>query len=318
LTVLHSFTGGTDGATPVAGVIRDAAGNFYGTTSRGGGGTGCGISGGCGTLFKLDTTGKETVLHRFTGATDGALPFADLVRDVAGNLYGTTQFGGANNKGVVFKLTLIIGADLSLTSSPSPNPVAHGANLTYTYAVTNKGPDNSDGDTLTSTIPSSTTFQGFSTTAGTCSHPPLNGTGTFTCSRGSLLLAGHSRGPITLTVKVNAASGTTVTNTAKVTAKTQDVNTANNTATVRVNVHWNGSTWTKLSPPVSPPGRRFGTQGMVYDAATHSVVLFGGVSITSAIVAFGDTWVWHGTTRTWTRQFPSGQSVRAASSNGLR
>jgi uncharacterized repeat protein (TIGR01451 family) len=135
-----------------------------------------------------------------------------------------------------FLTKIIIEGDLSLTVSPSPNPVAHGANLTYTYAITNRGPDNSDGDTLTTTIPSGTTFQGFSTTAGTCSHPALNGTGTFTCSRGSLLLAGHSWEPITLTVKVNAASGTTVTNTAKVTAKTQDVNSGNNTATLNVHV----------------------------------------------------------------------------------
>jgi len=136
----------------------------------------------------------------------------------------------------MFLTKIIIESDLLLTASPSPSPVTHGANLTYTYGVTNKGPDNSDGDTLTTTIPSGTTFQSFSTTAGTCSHPALNGTGTFTCSRGSLLLAGHSWGPITLTVKVNAASGTTVTNTAKVTAKTQDVNSGNNRATLNVHV----------------------------------------------------------------------------------
>jgi uncharacterized repeat protein (TIGR01451 family) len=135
-----------------------------------------------------------------------------------------------------FLTKIIIEADLWLTASPSANPVAHGANLKYTYAVTNRGPNNSDGDTLTTSIPAGTTFQSFSTTAGTCSHPPLNGTGTFTCSRGSLLLAGHSWGPITLTVKVNAASGSTVTNTAKATAKTQDVNSGNNTATVSVHV----------------------------------------------------------------------------------
>jgi uncharacterized repeat protein (TIGR01451 family) len=134
----------------------------------------------------------------------------------------------------MFLTKIIIESDLFLTASPSPSPVAHGANLTYTYGVTNKGPDNSDGDTLTTTIPSGTTFQSFSTTAGTCSHPLLNGTGTFTCSRGSLLLAGHSWGPITLTVKVNAGSGATVTNTAKVTAKTQDVNSPNNTSTLNV------------------------------------------------------------------------------------
>ena len=110
-TVLHSFTGGADGQNPVAGVIRDAAGNLYGTTQYGGGLT-C-FGSGCGTVFKLDTTGKETVLYRFTGGADGASPVAGLVRDAAGNLYGTAYFGGdltgsfcsaLGGCGVVFKI----------------------------------------------------------------------------------------------------------------------------------------------------------------------------------------------------------------------
>lgn len=103
-TVLYSFAGGPDGVYPVAGVIADAAGNLYGTTQYGGGVT-C-FGGGCGTVFKLDTTGKETVLHHFTGGADGASPVAGLVRDAAGNLYGTTYFGGdsACGCGVVFRI----------------------------------------------------------------------------------------------------------------------------------------------------------------------------------------------------------------------
>ena len=85
--VLHSFAGGTDGSLPVAGVIADTAGNLYGTTQYGGG-VAC-FGGGCGTVFKLDKTGKETVLYSFTGGADGAAPVAGLVRDAAGNLYGT-------------------------------------------------------------------------------------------------------------------------------------------------------------------------------------------------------------------------------------
>jgi uncharacterized repeat protein (TIGR03803 family) len=111
-TVLYSFVGGRDGSSPLAGVVRDAAGNFYGTTYYGGGSR-CGGSG-CGTMFKLDATGKETVLHRFTGATDGANPYGGLVQDAVGNLYGTTLSGGdlscstgdGPGCGVVFKLTI--------------------------------------------------------------------------------------------------------------------------------------------------------------------------------------------------------------------
>ena len=101
LTLLHSFSGGADGANPIAGLLRDAAGNLYGTDSSGG--SGC-FGLGCGVVFKLDTTGKETVLHSFDG-TDGRLPNGGLLRDAAGNLYGTTRFGGASDNGVVFKLT---------------------------------------------------------------------------------------------------------------------------------------------------------------------------------------------------------------------
>jgi uncharacterized repeat protein (TIGR03803 family) len=89
-TTIHSFANSPDGSYPVGGLIRDAAGNFYGTTQVGGT-TGCTSNEGCGTVFKLDPTGQETVLYRFTGGEDGAFPhFGDLVRDATGNLYGMT------------------------------------------------------------------------------------------------------------------------------------------------------------------------------------------------------------------------------------
>lgn len=106
-TVLHSFTGtGGDGATPIAPLVRDAAGNLYGTTEFGGiYGTNCGGNG-CGVVFKVDPNGKETVLYRFTGTgSDGSNPAQGLVRDAAGNLYGTTQGGGTHGGGIVFKVS---------------------------------------------------------------------------------------------------------------------------------------------------------------------------------------------------------------------
>jgi len=102
--VLHSFTGGADGGYPVAGLIRDAAGNLYGTTFHGGAeSSNCGGLT-CGVVFKLSPTGTETVLHSFTGGPDGGNPFAGLIQDVAGNLYGTSSIGGAYGYGVVFRL----------------------------------------------------------------------------------------------------------------------------------------------------------------------------------------------------------------------
>jgi len=104
-TVLYSFTGGVDGGVPAAGLIRDEAGNLYGTTSAGG-------SSGAGVVFKLDPSGKETVLYSFTGGADGGIPVGSLIRDQVGNLYGTTVGGGNFTSpmcagfgcGVIFKL----------------------------------------------------------------------------------------------------------------------------------------------------------------------------------------------------------------------
>ena len=103
--VLHTFVGSpTDGAVPYAGLTPDGAGNLYGTTLYGGASGQSGTDG-FGVVFKLSPTGTETVLYSFTGGADGAFPSAGLVRDAAGNLYGTTNGGGAHNLGVVFKLS---------------------------------------------------------------------------------------------------------------------------------------------------------------------------------------------------------------------
>src|SRR5258708_10472925 len=100
---MHAFDGGADGGNAQAGVIRDAAGNLYGTTYAGGT-QGCSASAGCGVVFKIDPTGAGTVLYTLTGGADGAYPDGGLIRDAAGNLYGTTLGGGANLDGTVFKL----------------------------------------------------------------------------------------------------------------------------------------------------------------------------------------------------------------------
>jgi uncharacterized repeat protein (TIGR03803 family) len=100
-TVLQSFNRG-QGMIPRAGVIRDSAGNLYGAASEGGG-KGCGGTG-CGTVFKLTNRGKLAVLHYFDVPPDGNNPWAGLVRDSAGNLYGTTVFDSTSGNGTVFKV----------------------------------------------------------------------------------------------------------------------------------------------------------------------------------------------------------------------
>jgi uncharacterized repeat protein (TIGR03803 family) len=102
-TVLYSFKGGADGLQPVAGFVRDEAGNLYGTTLSGGD-PGCEGGFGCGVVFKMDGAGNETVLYTFTGGADGNSPYAGLIRDDAGYLWGTTVLGGTHGSGTVYRV----------------------------------------------------------------------------------------------------------------------------------------------------------------------------------------------------------------------
>lgn len=111
-TSLYSFcsVGGvncTDGAVPVAGVIQDASGNLYGTTLGGGSNNTAACDGGCGTVFELNGN-FETVLYNFcsmANCTDGYEPFGGLLQNAAGNLFGTTFYGGNSaSAGVIFEL----------------------------------------------------------------------------------------------------------------------------------------------------------------------------------------------------------------------
>jgi uncharacterized repeat protein (TIGR03803 family) len=102
VTVLHRFGGTSDGANPNGRLVLDSAGDLYGTTHTGGG-TRCKhyvggklVDVGCGTVFKIDANGQESVLHALA-IPDGAFPSAGLVQDTAGNLFGTAYQGGLQN-----------------------------------------------------------------------------------------------------------------------------------------------------------------------------------------------------------------------------
>ncbi|HEX8814231.1 MAG TPA: choice-of-anchor tandem repeat GloVer-containing protein [Terriglobales bacterium] len=100
--VVYSFgNNGSDGQIPYAGLIADAQGNLYGTTALGG------ISN-CGTVFELSPSGSswsETILYSFKGNGDGCEPYAGVIFDASGNLYGTTYTGGGYGEGTVFELS---------------------------------------------------------------------------------------------------------------------------------------------------------------------------------------------------------------------
>lgn len=117
-TVLYAFTGKEDGGTPSAQLFLDELGNLYGTTEFGG-------ANNFGTVFKIDPAGHLTVLHSFAGPlqNDGANPVAGLIRDDAGNFYGTTWAGGIrSNFGTVYKMDST-GQVTILYTFPSTNPI---------------------------------------------------------------------------------------------------------------------------------------------------------------------------------------------------
>lgn len=125
--VLFSFSG-PDGAHAYKPPIFDADGNLYSTTAFGGDYS-CPspLGDGCGTVYKIDASGNQTVLHAFTDGADGGFPVGNVVSDGAGNLYGTAQFGGAYGWGVVFKLTHGTWTERvlhSFTGNPGSEPLA--------------------------------------------------------------------------------------------------------------------------------------------------------------------------------------------------
>jgi uncharacterized repeat protein (TIGR03803 family) len=103
LKTLHVFTGKKDGYWPRAGLVA-VNGTLYGTTSAGGAGT-CASQQGCGTVFKITTSGKETILHSFKSIATGSVPEGGLAY-VGGALYGTAEQGGTGGYGVVFRISL--------------------------------------------------------------------------------------------------------------------------------------------------------------------------------------------------------------------
>jgi len=98
LTTLHTFTNNSDGAGPAAGLVQGRDGYLYGTTTQGG------VAINYGTLFRISPSGSFSNLYSFTGGSDGKTPLAGLVQGSDGNFYGTTEFGGTNGHGNVFKL----------------------------------------------------------------------------------------------------------------------------------------------------------------------------------------------------------------------
>lgn len=154
LTTLHKFefTDFADGQVPMTPLVQATDGNFYGTTSQGGN-TACFSGSGCGTVFKFTPPDTLTTLHEFD-SSDGATPSSGLIQATNGSLYGTTQLGGTNGFGTVFRMS-VVGLGSFVETLPTSGKVGTaviilGNNLTGSTSVT------FNGKAATFTVPLST------------------------------------------------------------------------------------------------------------------------------------------------------------------
>ncbi len=180
-----------------------------------------------------------TVVLKVTAGTASGTSIA-VTADVSST---TTDPNLANNEAIATVLVAAAGqADLSITSSATPNPVTDGNNITYTQSVTNSGPSASGVATFTDAIPAGTTFVSFSVPAGwNCgaSIPAVGGTGTISCSIASLAVNTPVSFPLVVKASLGDMPGTTISNTANINvpcSSASDPNCANNSATTSVAV----------------------------------------------------------------------------------
>jgi uncharacterized repeat protein (TIGR01451 family) len=184
-------------------VAVEAAGTILVTDQDAGTGAG-------GALFQVDpTTGIRTILSDFGNSTQGPV--------------------GVTTDGVAVPLAAAV-ADMRLTKSTNKPQVKSGSNLNYTMTVTNAGPNMASAVVMTDPLPNGTGFISATPSQGTCTTPQKNASGTVSCTLGSL--ASGASATVTIVVKVNVPGGSTLRNTASVSANTTDPNPNNNAATI--------------------------------------------------------------------------------------
>jgi uncharacterized repeat protein (TIGR03803 family) len=230
LTTLYSFTGGTNGDSPLAVPIQATNGDFYGTTY------GIGYPGDYGTVFKMTPSGALTTLHAFTGGSDGAEPAAGLIQGTGGNFYGATYVGANINSacpsgcGTLFKIAPG-GTLTTLREFEGPDGAFPDGGLTQAtngsfYGTTSGDGADSDGTVFrlsvglgpfVKTLPTSGKVGGAVKILGTnltgATRVTFNGTAAaFTVVSPSLITATVPTGATSGTVQVVTPGGTLVSN----------------------------------------------------------------------------------------------------------
>lgn len=182
---------------------------------------------------KAAVPNAETAVFTIVVKVNSNTPGGTIISNSAIAATASSDSTPGNNTGTA-TTSVETQADLGITKTGSPSPVSSGSNLAYTIGVTNAGPSDATGVSVGDQVPAGTTFVSVAPSQGTFTAPPPGGTGTVTCSLGSIAAGGSAS--ITLVVRVNAAPGSTITNTASVTATTNDPVPGNNSSTVMTSV----------------------------------------------------------------------------------
>jgi uncharacterized repeat protein (TIGR01451 family) len=181
-----------------------------------------------------ETVTFQVVVHVNSNVADGA-----TITNSATAATTTTDPTPGNNTGTA-TTTVNTQADLSVTKTDAPDPVTAGNNLTYTVTLTNNGPSDAQGVSLTDSVPANTTFVSETQNSGpafTCANPAVGGTGTVSCTIATLASGASATFTIVVHVNASTADGATITNSATAAATTTDPTPGNNTATATTMVN---------------------------------------------------------------------------------
>jgi uncharacterized repeat protein (TIGR01451 family) len=197
---------------------------------------------------------------------------------------------------------VISSADLGVTDSGSPNPVAAGGTITYTQIVTNNGPSAADNATLVSTVPANTTFVSIAAPAGwSCITPAVGTSGNVVCT--NIDMAGSTAATFTLVTKVNTgvANGTVIPETASVSSSASDPNSANNTATVNTVVGTTAGAELTVTNIASPNPVTAGSDITYMQVVTNTGAVAATAATFTEVTPAKTTYVSYGTAPTgWT------------------
>jgi uncharacterized repeat protein (TIGR01451 family) len=150
---------------------------------------------------------------------------------------GNVVDANSANDSASASVNTVLVADLTITKSDSPDPVAAGATLTYSIGYANAGPSPQPNVAINDTLPTGTTFSSLTTPGGwSCTTPPVGGTGAISCSKATLAAGENGTLTLLVTVDPNVAVGTTLSNTATISSTPADTPTSNNSATTTTTV----------------------------------------------------------------------------------